>query len=103
MLKGTTVLYRGLSLEKNQLETRFQPGTTIHLLGYTSTSLRASIALNFAMKSFENGDSGNSVPVLFEIQFHEQRGLFKLSTGYTAYDGEEEVLVQDGLKYAVMA
>ena len=55
------------------------------------------------MKSFERSGGGESVPVLFEIQFHEQRGLFKLSSGYTAYEDEEEVLVQDGLKYAVMA
>ena len=45
------------------------------------------------MKSFERSGSGNSVPVLFEIQFNEQRGLFKLTTGYTAFDEEEEVLV----------
>ena len=50
-LTGTTVLFRGLSLERKQLETQYKPGATVHLVGYTSTSLSAGIALNFAMSS----------------------------------------------------
>ena len=38
-LTGTTVLYRGLSLARSQLETLYQVGSSIHLAGYTSTSL----------------------------------------------------------------
>ena len=92
-LRGTTVLYRGLSLGRNQLQALYKPGDTIHLIGYTSTSLSAKVALNFAMSSFRRSGSADDVPVLFDIHFHEQRGLFKLSTGYSAYAAEEEVLV----------
>ena len=39
--------------------------------------------------------------VVFKIVFSGDRGLFKLTEGYSAYSEEGEVLVQDGLRYLV--
>ena len=41
-------------------------------------------------------------PVVFEIEFHGTSGLFELSSEFTAYPDEQEVLVQDGLEYRVV-
>ena len=41
------------------------------------------------------------MPVIFEIEFKGQIGLFELTKGYTAYPGEDEVLIQDGLEYSI--
>ena len=43
------------------------------------------------------------VPVVFQIEFHGTKGLFELTSGYSAYAYEREVLVQDGLAYRVLA
>lgn len=40
--------------------------------------------------------------MLFEIEFTGDKGLFELSKEYTAYPDENEVLIQDGLKYRVL-
>ncbi len=42
------------------------------------------------------------LPVLFRINFSGDRGIFELSSGYSAYPEEEEVIIQDGLKYKVI-
>ena len=41
-------------------------------------------------------------PVIFEIHFNSEEGLFKMSEGYSAYPEEDEVLIQDGLTYTVI-
>ena len=41
------------------------------------------------------------MPVIFEIDFKGQNGLFELTREYTAFPGEDEILIQDGLKYTV--
>ena len=41
------------------------------------------------------------MPVVFKIIFTGDKGLFKLTEGCTAYLGEGEVLIQDGLRYLV--
>ena len=40
------------------------------------------------------------VPVVYQIEFHSEKGLFDMS-GYSSYDHEKEVLIQDGLEYSV--
>ena len=45
----------------------------------------------------------NKWPVIFEIHFNSQEGLFRMSEGYSAYPEEDEVLIQDGLMYSVIA
>ena len=42
-LKGSNLLYRGLKMKKSQVET-YKPGSTTHLIGFTSTSLNSKTA-----------------------------------------------------------
>ena len=64
-LQGTTLLYRGLQLTKQELEC-YVPGKKHHLSGYVSTSTDRSVAVKFAIKS----EDKNKVPVIFEILFN---------------------------------
>ena len=41
------------------------------------------------------------IPVIFIIHFDCSSGLFEMTEEYTAYPGEDEVLVQDGLEYLI--
>ena len=72
-------------------------GESIHLPGYTSTSKDMSVALNFALKELKE----DQVPVILEITFKGNSGLFELTQGYSAYPEEDEILLQDGLKYKI--
>ena len=92
------MLFRGVKLSQTEVES-YKVGTKINLIGYTSTSKRCGRALNFAFKELKQ----HQVPVLFEISFKSQSGLFELTEGYTAYPEEEEILVQDGLQYLITA
>ena len=46
--------------------------------------------------------SSFQVPVVLEIHFNSSSGLFQLTRGFTAFPGEDEFLVQDGLEYLVV-
>lgn len=89
-------LYRGITMDQDQLST-FEISKTINLIGYTSTTKNKKTALGFA---FMNKAVGKK-PVLFEIDFHGKQGRFELSDEFTAYPGENEVLIQDGLQYLI--
>lgn len=95
-LKRNTILYRGLRMTPSQVA-KYQKGQKIRLRGYTSTSTSIEVALNFATQSIKP----DQVPVIFEITFQSQQGLFFMTKEYTAFEDECEVLVQDGLEYAV--
>ena len=95
-LDKTTTLFRGIKLTAVEIE-QFEEGSTTNLIGYTSTSKDISTALNFAFMFLKE----DQTPVLFEISFKGSSGLFQLTQGFTAYPGENEVLVQDGLTYRV--
>ena len=41
------MLYRGLRMLKSEVDS-YMPNKTIHLMGYTSTTLNISVAKNFA-------------------------------------------------------
>ena len=43
------------------------------------------------------------MPVIFEIDFQGNSGLFELTDDVTAYPGEDEILVQDGLEYLIVS
>ena len=75
----------------------YQPNSKINLIGYTSTSKSFNCALDFAFMELTE----EKVPVVFEINFEGQTGLFEMSAGYSAFPQEEEVLVQDGLQYLI--
>ena len=40
-------------------------------------------------------------PVIYKINFNGSQGLFEMSAEYSAYAGEDEVLIQDGLEYTI--
>ena len=73
------------------------PGSKIHLIGYTSTSKDIKTALKFAFDFLKK----DQIPVIFVINFKGQNGLFELTPEYTAFPSENEVLIQDGLKYYI--
>ena len=66
-------------------------GNKIHLMGYTSTSKSFDLALDFAQIGLNTIDE--RIPVVFEITFKGSIGLFELTSEYTAYPGEDEVLM----------
>ena len=98
IIQGTTNLFRGVQLPLNEVE-RYQIGQVLCLRGYTSTSKYRSEAEIFALNDLPNG----MCPVLYDIEFTGNEGLFYLSDlNYTAFM-EREVLVQDGLEYRITA
>ena len=85
-------LFRGVKMHPGEIE-NYEVHQLINLVGYTSTSRVFSKALKFAFC----GAQPDQVPVIFEILFRGLSGLFELEDEYTAYPGENEVLLQDGL------
>ena len=69
---------------------KFQDNKVVNLTGYTSTSLSKETACHFALKK---DVPAGKVPIVFQIEFHSKNGLFMLSQEYTAYPGENEVLI----------
>ena len=67
--------------------------------GYTSTSKSFKIALGF---STDEPPTEDFASVVYCINFYGSKGLFDLSNGYSSFNDEEEVLVQDGLKYSII-
>ena len=90
-------LYRGLKMSPYEID-NYVIGAKIHMCGYTSTSEDPNIALAFAFNELKD----DFVPVLFEIDFKGKHGLFQLTNGFTAYEDEKEILIQDGLQYLVV-
>ena len=86
-------------MKKEIFESSYHLGQKTHLQGYTSTTTDKSTAINFALKNLEQ----NQIPLILKIEFKGQKGLFSMSKGqgYSAYDDESEVIVQDGLQYLV--
>ena len=52
-LNGTTKLYRGLKLSKQEVDA-YVTGSKIHLIGYISTSMEMEVGLRFAFKDQNN-------------------------------------------------
>lgn len=73
-LNGRTLLYRGLKMTQDEIDA-FEPGTSTHLIGYTSTSKQFEVALAFAIEDLKF----NQKPVIFEIEFVGQNGLFEMT------------------------
>ena len=61
----------------------------MHLIGYTSTSKDFDVALSFAFNDIQD----EQVPVVYEINFKGQAGLFEMTDAYSAFSDENEVLV----------
>ena len=87
-LENVTTLYRGVKQTQEEM-VEYEPGLTTNLLGYTSTSKDFATALKFAFEDYKN----DKTPVVFEILFKGNNGIFELTKGYSAYPGEQEVLI----------
>ena len=77
-LYDTTKLCRGLKLMKEEVDC-YKVDDFVHLMGYTSTSMDAQVALRFALQE----PNPETIPVVFEIQFKGDTGLFKMTQGYS--------------------
>ena len=96
-LSSKNTFYRGLKLDRDEIDL-YTVGSIVNLTGYTSSSKKKDNALKFTLFN----DSNDKIPVLFQIDFKGDRGLFEMSYGFSAYPGEDEVLIQDGLEYRIM-
>lgn len=94
---GKTSLFRGLKLMRREIDS-FTIGDKVCLTGYQSTSKSKSIAMKFAFRQL----ASEQVPVIFEIEFKGENGLFEMSRGFSVFPGEDEILIQDGLEYRVL-
>ena len=75
-------------MKPEEIET-YKENRKIYLIGYTSTSKSLECALNFAFENLKDGFE----PVVYEIIFKGKSGLFELTEEFTAFPGENEVLV----------
>lgn len=99
----TFMVYRGLTLDTKQLgQVKKMLGDHVNVRGYTSTSLREEVAVEFAMK-YKDPDRH---PVLYCINLRDGTmggHCFLLNERcYTAYPEEEELLLDDGLPFKVL-
>ena len=67
-LKETFKVYRGLQVPASELTHKYFNGNSIHLQGFTSTTLNRDTALNFALDNLPDDVSGaDKCPLLIEI------------------------------------
>ena len=67
------------------------------MTGYVSTSMSIDVAREFAL--YEIPD--DKLPVIYDIRFTGDEGLFNMSDSrFTAFE-EDEVLIQDGFEYKI--
>ena len=91
-------VYRGLQITPKELKHKYKKNNFVNLNGYTSTSLEKATALEFALNKLP--DNGEKCAVLIEIRMKGRDQFFFLnSEELSAYSHEQEVLLQDGLKY----
>ena len=76
-------------MTEEEIKNTYTEGNKVHLLGYTSTTRDVSQAVAFALQNPKPG----KVPVLLDILFQTNRGLFELSQGYSAFPEEKEILL----------
>jgi hypothetical protein len=98
-LGNKVTLYRGFSLKEEDIKNHYEVGKDTNLLGFTSTTLKRSIAINFAIPSSDLIiEVPEKTPILLVIEFTGKQQYFFLNSGaYSAYPDEQEVLLQDGI------
>lgn len=85
------------------MKTEYIVGQTMNLLGFTSTSLIKSRAIDFALEGYTKEVAENKTPILLEIEITGSNQFFSLNTNeYSSYPSEAEVLLQEGIKYKVV-
>ena len=97
-------VYRGLQVKAEEIESKYQPGSSINLQGFTSTTQDRDVAIKFALgDSLEEQENPEKCPVLIEIKIMDDNQLFYLnSPELSAYPKEHEILLQDGVEYQVI-
>ena len=88
-------------MKKDEIENN-QIGSKVNLIGYISSSRSREFALNFAFKNLNSEGTRDQIPVVLEISFSGKKGMFEMSKYFSAFPGEDEVLIQDGLEYRVL-
>ena len=97
-------VYRGLQTSQEELGRQFKLGDTVNLLGFTSTSLSMERALGFATQGIGLSSGAEKVAILLEITVRGAKQFFFLNSAeYSSYPYEQEVLLQEGIKYRVLA
>ena len=94
-----------MKIDSQELNEKFKEGNKIHLQGFTSTTLERDNALDFTV-DYENLeiDDPEKQPLLVEIVVSGKQQCFYLNNyELSAYPGEKEVLLQDGLQYQVVS
>ena len=107
-------VFRGLKVHAQEFNTKFKIGSFISLQGFTSSTLSRLRALQFALEQdpqpLTSSPPNSSppppprklLPILFHITFTGSTQYFYLnSEDYSAYPHEQEVLLQEGIKYRV--
>ena len=83
-------------MRTGMVEQQFKKGEKLTLQGYTSTSRDINVALKFAFTDCRETET----PIVYKIHFETYKFHFDLNQ-LSAYPEEEEVLIQDGLAYAI--
>ena len=109
------VVYRGLQIEASEIKRRFTKDALVNLPGFTSTTLSQHLALKFALNP---PPKDPLQPVLFKISLKGSQQYFNLASDcasstssnsshndleYSAYPEEQEVLLQEGIRFRVVA
>ena len=83
-------VYRGLQIPEVELKEKYIVGNSFNLQGFTSTTLKRNVAINFAI-----GDKDTEkCPLLIEIKIKGGLQLFNLNSAeLSAYPKEEEILL----------
>ena len=67
-LGNKVILYRGFSLKEEDIKKHYEVGKDTNLLGFTSTSLKRSVAINFAIPSSSlEVENPEKIPILLAI------------------------------------
>ena len=91
-------------MSEEELHRQFKLGKSVNLLGFTSTSLSKNKALEFATQGINLSSVAQKVAILLEITIRGSNQYFALNSDeYSSYSYEEEVLLQEGIKYRVHA
>ena len=83
-------VYRGLQIPEVELKEKYFVGNSFNLQGFTSTTLKRNVAINFAI----GDEDAEKCPLLIEIKIKGGLQLFSLNSAeLSAYPKEEEILL----------
>lgn len=81
MPEKKVTLYRGFSLKEEDIKKHFEVGKDTNLVGFTSSSLKRSVAVNFAIPaSAIDEETPEKTPILVVIEFTGKQQYFYLNS-----------------------